>query len=454
MNDSRSAFRTRLATSGPVLVALLALVGCASGPVWRGWPEASQKQYFGLRCIAGDSALAGYRSQPDQEAMNAWYRAYWASDHDGVGSAEHQGRLEYAWSTFGGTRCFHDDRARIYVQYGKPADRWTSREAWQYLNSKQLAGGPMYRHRPWEVWQYPDQGLYYDFIEFNDAHRIWATLLLDRRHPIAYFRACSSAVRSAPEPGSSSAAGPLDLSWARFKSKAPGRIRWELYWRVPAAAGTGGPVCAAFTITDEAGQRTGDTVWYDAVLPAGPLPEPYVFGQRAFDLRPGRYQMAVALSGGMMPPLQASADAELISYRPGVQECSDVELAVLQDTTPISPDFEKGKFKRVIPSVVPVLPTRQPYFIYYEVYNLKTNAAGDHDVSVKLQVFQAGADTIKERPFAIGEFSDRDSGQTYRGCYCVYPRDLGRGEVSLLINIEDRQTGRASRVIKTFRLQE
>jgi hypothetical protein len=430
--------------------AALVAAGCASAPVWRGWSEVSQKQYFGLSCVASDSVLAEYRSLADQPAMDGWYRAYWASDRDGISYREHRRRLDRAWESFGGNRCFRDDRASTYLRYGEPTDRWTSREAWHYLDSKQLAGGAMFRRRPWEVWQYPAQGLSFDFIEFNEAYRTWATLRLDRRHPVAFFD-----TGGAPFPVVTAVpVHPLELGWARFKSTAaPGKVRWELYWRIPVAAAADGRAEAVFALSGAGGAVRTDTLRYRVVIPADPLPEPYAVGQRNLDLSPGRYVVDIAVRTDSAV-FRARAEAELVAYRPGVQECSDAELALLQDTTLIADVFRKGKYLRVVPQVTDQLPTRQPYFVYYEVYNLRTDAAGNHRAAVRLQTFQAGEDTLTERPFAAGEFTSEEPGSEYRGCHCIYPRDLGAGETYLVVNVEDLLSGRTTKLIRTFRLKE
>lgn len=438
-----------------LLAALAVALGCASTKVWQRWPTEEQKRYFGLSCIAGDSALAEYRSLDRIEQEN-WCRSFWAQPHDGISRDEHTRRTDYVWQEFGGAQCYRDDRARIYLRHGEPADRWRNQKTWRYLSSKQLAGGSMTRERPWEIWQYPDQGLYFDFIEFNQAYRIWATVRLDRRHPLAFFDTGRSPAAPLPPAGGE---GPVQRSlesrWARFKSaSAPGKVRWELYWRVPVEAVRDGQAAVAFVLTDAMGKRTADTIRYDVIIPTDSLPEPYAFGQRNLDLDPGRYRMEIAVRTGGGAVYRSQSEAELVAYRPGIRECSDVELALLQDTTLISTDFQKGKYKRVIPHVADELPVRQPYFVYYEVYNLRTDGKGDHHVLVRLQMFQAGTDTLTERPFATGEFTYEEPGTEFHGCHCIYPRDLGAGEVYLLISVEDRLSGRVTKLIRTFRLME
>jgi GWxTD domain-containing protein len=444
-------------THGLIALAALSLtLGCATGKIWQRWDIEGQKRYFGLSCVAGDSALAEYRALSEPELRDEWYRSFWSRGHDGIANVEHQRRLEYAWQEFSGEQCFRDDRARVYVRYGEPADRWRSTSTWRYLNSKQLAGGSMMRERPWEVWQYPDQGSYFDFIEFNQVYRIWATLRLDRRHPIAFFDTSRTPVASRPpSAGGVPAHRPLESQWARFRSpSAPGKVRWELYWRVPLEAVSDGRAAVAFTLSDAIGKQTADTVSYDVIIPADSLLEPYAYGQRNLDLDPGHYRMEIAVRTGSGAVFRSQTEAELVAYQPGIQECSDVELVLLQDTTMISRIFQKGKYKRVIPDAVDEIPTRQPYFVYYEAYNLGTDSKGNHQVKVRLQVYQSGRDTLAERPFAAGEFTFEEPGAEFHGCHCVYPRDLGAGDVYLLISVEDRISGRVTKLIKTFRLKE
>jgi hypothetical protein len=439
----------------PVLAALSLTAGCASTKVWQRWDVEGQKKYFGLSCVAGDSALAVYRSL-DRLQQDDWLRVFWDHPNEGISRDEHTRRTDYAWREFGTERCFRDDRAYTYVRYGEPAERWRNGKTWRYLNAKQLAGGAMMRERPWEVWQYPDQGLYFDFIEFNEAYRIWATVRLDRSHPVAFFDTSRKPVVPLPAAtGQVQQPLPLEIQWARFRSPvAPGKVRWELYWRVPIGAVRDGMAEAAFALTNARGERTVDTVRYDVAVPADSLPEPYAFGQRNLDLDPGHYRMAIDVLPGGGAVYRSQAEAELVAYRPGIQECSDVELALLQDTTLISPVFQKGKYRRVVPQAAGELPTRQPFFVYYEVYNLRTDGAGNHQVKVRLQMFQAGRDTLAERPFAAGEFSYQEPGADFRGSHCVYPRDLGAGELYLMISVEDLLSGRVTKLIKPIRLKE
>jgi len=212
---------------------LFIFAGCATTSLWQKWDQPEQKRYFGLSFIEADSIPAKYRSIPDRESRDAWYKLYWAvKDPEGSMLAEHQSRLDQAWNEFGGKMFFRDDRSRILVRYGPPETKAQNEPFMHALGSKRLAGGEYIKERSWIVWEYPSQGRYYDFLLNNSRYELIAATFSDKLHPVAYCSADSGVSKGRLL---NKTKMPLDCGYGRFRSADGSKVRWEIYWRIPAA---------------------------------------------------------------------------------------------------------------------------------------------------------------------------------------------------------------------------
>ncbi len=327
--------------------------------------------------------MAKYRSIPDQESRDAWYKMYWAvKDPAGSILSQHQSRLDRAWNEFGGKLFFRDDRSRILIRYGPPENEDRNQPFMHALGNKQLTGGTYIKERSWIIWEYPSQGRYYDLLMNNDRYELVAATYSDKLYPLAYFSADSEMAR---ERLSNKVKMPLDCGYGRFRSADGINVRWEIFWQIPAVEekllGEGKRYLGIFNLYGNDKLVSSDTVDYDLKYTGDELLLPQAYGQRNLDLTPGRYKMKIELISQSSDTVYAGEiEAELVGYRSGIREISDIETVVLQDSTYVSSDFRKDKFRRVIPAVSEKINRYQPFYVYCEVYSLATNSSGEHQV--------------------------------------------------------------------------
>jgi len=433
--------------------AALALSGCGSLKVWERWDNAERARYFGLTWIAPDSVLEAYRALPERSQRDSCYRRYWdEADPTGQAEAEHRKRVAEAQQQFGDEQFYRDDRSASWVRHGNPDVRLAYYAQPHALEGHRLSRATIVREQPWEIWEFHREGLSADFLQRGDYFKIVSEMTSDRRHPVAFFRPDTAVAAVVDTAGFRREA--LEAQWARFKSERPDRVRWELYWWLPMEQLAGDGYLAVIAIADGEGNVRTDSIPYRLVQPPGSLPEPFAFGQRNFDLRPGRYRATVALvDPAGRAVYQAGAEAELVAYRRGSQEVSDVELAVLQDTTFIAPEFQKGPYRRVIPFPGTAVKRFQPFFVYYEIYHLALGADSSHHLRISQQIFSSDQQgQLKECLINTDPVESQEKGSTYRGCHKIHLLSYGlpTGPYILRINAEDLATGRKAALTLRF----
>jgi hypothetical protein len=441
-----------------LLSGLLVLIfaGCATTSVWQRWSPEEQKRYFGLTFIEGDSIPARYRSIPDQESRDAWYKLYWAvKDPEGWLLPQHQARLDKAWNEYGGKMFFRDDRSRILVRYGPPESQAGNQPFRHALGSERLAGGEYIKERTWMIWEYPSQGRYYDFLLNHSRFELIAATFSDKMHPVAYFSADSGGRRTGTSPR---AERPLDCGHGRFRSADGSKVRWEIYWRIPAAEykqhGQDKRYSGIFQLYGNDKLISSDTVDYAIKYTGEELLLPRAYGQRNLDLIPGRYKMKIELIPQPGDTVYTGEmEAELVGYRSGVREASDVEMAVLQDSSYVSSDFRKGKFRRIMPAVSEKINRGQPFYVYYEIYSLSINSSGEHQAAVGHGIFLSDTTgVLKECIVDTRDLFYQDKGDQLDACHKVHPMGLEPGEYILVIDVKDLISGRISKITHPFQI--
>jgi hypothetical protein len=375
------------------------------------------------------------------------------ADPSGQAEAEHRKRLGQAQELFGGEVFYRDDRSAVLVGHGQPDVRLSydaQPHAVDMRHSKILI------EQPWEIWEYQGLGRQFDFIRKGDYYRMVWSGVSDRLHPIAYFRPDSG--------GAGALAGAevwrqdsLGLRYARFRSSRADLMRWELYWWLPLARLKSDRYTLMVAIDGPDGAAMAETLSYRLVRPEGDLPQPYGFGQNGYDLKPGYYRAELRLlDGAERVCYRAAAAAELLAYRRGVQESSDVELAVLSDTTYTAPQFRKGDFRRIVAMPGDAVGRYQPFFVYYEIYNLSLGRDGNHYLTVNHQIFSTDRQGVsKECLINTDPIESTGRGDTYRGCQKIHllSEKLPPGSYVLRVNAEDQLTGRSSQALQGFVLR-
>ncbi len=398
--------------------------------------------------------MEAYRSRPERASRDSCYRRYWEqADPSGQAEAEHRRRLGQAQELFGGENFYRDERSAVWVRYGQPEVRLCYQaqpHAVDMRHSKILI------EQPWEIWEYKNLGRQFDFIRQGDYYRMVWSGLSDALHPIAFFE---------PQPerqktffrAADCRQDTLGLRSARFRSFKPDLMRWEIYWWLPTAALKDQEYILIVDIEGPEGRAIAETLGYRLVKPSQDLPLPLAFGQSNYDLKPGFYRADLQLLDVRERVCyRAQASAELLAYRRGVQESSDVELAVLSDTTYVSAQFRKGDYRRIVAMPGETVEKYQPFFVYYEIYNLSLSRDSCHYLSLQHQIFSTDDQGFsKECLINTDPIESTQPGTTYRGCQKIHllSENLPPGRYVLRVNAEDKFTGRNSQAIVGFQIK-
>lgn len=441
--------------------ALLVFMGCATGKVWENWSPEEQKRYFGLSFIEEDSVLAKYRSIPERELRDQWYKMYWsAKGQDSTELYEHQQRLDIAWSQFGGKMFFKDDRSRVMVNFGRPEVEMKNQPYMHSLESEMLSGGKYVKERSWTVWEYPGQGRYYDFLR-NDRYfnyELVAATYSGNIHGLAFFAVDSVSGRKEVLHSGTPIELPLVHGFSRFRAADTRRVRFEVYWELPVSAerreGDERGYTVYFDLKQNKSPVSRDTIRYRVRYTGENILSARAVGQKNYDLQPGRYDLDVRLvPDGSDTVYSAVFQAELVAYRPGEREVSDLEMASLQDNTFISEEYTKGPYRRVIPSISRLIGRFQPFYVYYEVYNLGLDAGQQHRVLVGHGIFQCDTTGIvKEGIIDTKDLLYEGKGDQLSACHKIHPMGMEPGQYILVIEIKDVISGRSSKVTHNFEI--
>lgn len=443
------------AVSIRLLAIFLCLNSCATLDVWERWDSQERGRYFGLSWTAPDSIVEKYRSLAYRESRDSLYHRYWQTiDASGQALAEHEKRLREAEELFGGTFFYWDDRSRWWVRRGKPEIRLTYHARPHALEAQRLVGARIVKEQPWEIWEYPGSGWAVDFIKVGDYFReVWSHSL-DRRHPVAYFCEWGGDDRFLADTVGRRIL-PLGCSQARFRADSAQMVRWEIYWWLPLSEVRDSVYRMWLSVGREDKPYLEQTLALKVAGRDTNLPEPFVFGQKNLILPPGRYRAELRLMSREDRDCYAGMlSAELLDYRPRAQEASDIQMAVLQDTTPMAPQFSKGAYRRVVPFPGQAIRRFQPFYIYYEIYHLAT-AGGRHWLRIGQQIYSTdNQGRQKECLINTDPVESNDAGDTYRGCQKIHllSENLPGGRYILRINAEDRISGRNTTLTMEFLL--
>lgn len=450
----------RLAWLGSAGLAFL-LAGCAAGRIWQSWEPDEQRRYFGLILTGSDSAAARYAELPERAQRDQFYQQYWSQpDSQMVPREEHLSRLERAWNDFGGPLFFRDARSQVLVNYGPPEKEERNNPFLHSVAGRaRLTGGDYVKARAWAIWEYPSQGRYYDFLQEGNFFRTVAVTYSDRLHPLAYFESVPAESAGLTFNVLGSKETDLACGQARFRSVDSSRVRWEIYWQWPLDSGScpeGQGYHAAFSLFRDGRRMMDDTIHYRVACTGSPLLRPLAYGQRNLDLPPGSYQLELTLAQDITGRRRSGrVSAELVGYRPGVREVSDLEMADLQDSTFVSADFQKGSFRRVVARLATGVDRYQPFFIFYEVYHLATDRNREHQVEVGFGIY--GSDSSGAMRECLVDTRDlyyQGQGDCLRACHKVHPMGMEPGDYLLVIQIKDLLSGRASTITHPFGILE
>ena len=172
------------------------------------------------------------------------------------------------------------------------------------------------------------------------------------------------------------------LSYGRFRQKK-NLTRLELYFAVDLPDTQGVKILRKIDVYDQKDSLLDEKIMFLAPVNAG---RGVFYDEVNLWLEPQQYRVSIELydyksrSAGKKELL-----INLLEYAEDVKEVSDLVPAFLIDESFTAEKFNKP-VGRVIPLVKSVMPVRQPFYFYHEVYNLETKN-GMHRIRTTYQIY-------------------------------------------------------------------
>ena len=397
--------------------------------------EKERKIYLGLKAM--DSVVAQqYIELPSAYERKALYEKFW-KNKEPQKRTEFEERIEYAFKNFGRYAPLSDERIPIYIKYGQP----TKRE--RIIPQKIIGTKTHILVKPAEVWTYRTKGLIFDFVRKGRAYKLLACSSFGDSVKIPYLMKISSDTLIDIKKDQNL---DFNLSYGRFRQQE-NLTRLELYISLDIDDTTGLSLYRRIRVRDK-----NDSI----ISESNDLLKPFDAGFGTFYdeinlwLKPEKYQIEISYADIKNHRFgQKELAVSLIEYQNDAKEISDLVPALLIDHAVTREKFDKP-IGRMIPLIKPVLPIHQPFYLYVEVYNLKTRDGQHHlrttyEVYNKEKMHKEIVDIMIDDWFEPGDVA-------YLGAH-YHPMDLPPGHYIIVLRAKDQLSGKERTAITEFKLK-
>jgi len=283
-------------------------------------------------------------------------------------------RVEQAFREYGRYAPLLDDRIPIYVRYGIPTNRRVVEP------TKTVGVVQRFSIKPAEIWNYRPEGREFDFVRMGHAYKLIAQSEYGEKVAVPHLKELpdQEAMPAQLVAGSMK----FRLSYGRFRQKK-NLTRLELYFAVDLPDTQGVKILRKIDVYDQKDSLLDEKIMLLTPANAG---RGVFYDEVNLWLEPQQYRVSIELyeyktrSAGKKELL-----INLLEYAEDVKEVSDLVPALLIDESFTAEKFNKP-VGRVIPLVKSVMPVRQPFYFYHEVYNLETKN-GMHRIRTTYQIF-------------------------------------------------------------------
>lgn len=399
--------------------------------------EKERKIYLGLRGIDSISA-AKYLNLPSPTERKYFYEQYWHGRNEE--RDEFERRAEYAFKEFGKHAPLTDERIPTYVKYGNPTKRYViTPEKKVGIVSKEYV-------RPAEIWTYKSEGIEFDFIRLTRAFMIIAKSEFGEKVIMPYLKE-DKIMQSVSD---ISPAGKLnfDITYSRFRQQK-NLVRLEIYAALAIEDTLNCRILRRVQIYNQLDSLVTDTEKNNLLQPLGG-DKGFFYDETILWLAPQKYRVVIQyfnLKTGYEGKNEFYVD--LLDYKDDAKKISDLVFAKLIDDAWIEEKFFKP-VGRVIPLVTAKMPVANPFYIYHELYNLKTQE-GQHLLKVDYEIYNKER-MRKEIVDIMSQTKSGDGDIAYIAAK-YHPMDLPAGEYIIVARSTDLLSGEQYTAISEFILE-
>ncbi|MCX7996001.1 MAG: GWxTD domain-containing protein [candidate division WOR-3 bacterium] len=392
--------------------------------------------YLGLRGI--DSVAADkYLDLPSATERKNFYDQYWQNRDEQ--RQEFERRSEYAFKEFGKYAPLTDERIPVYVKYGNPSRRYIiTPEKKVGIVSKEYV-------RPAEVWTYKEEGIEFDFVRLTRAYKIVAKSEFGVRVRIPYLK------EVAPIDDFSDTIFfkklNFDVTCGRFRQRR-NLVRLEIYTKLQIEDTTGVQIFRRVRVYNETESLVVDKK--NILIPEGTSQDFIYYDEINLWLAPQRCRVIIDyINKKSQSGSRKDFWIDLLDYKEDAKKISDLVFAKLIDDVLNDEKFYKP-VGRVMPLVTPVLPVSTPFYIYHEVYNLKTQE-GQYLLKTDYEIYNKE----KMRKEIVDVMSQSNSGEGDVAYIAAkyHPMDLLPGNYIIVAKTTDLLSGENFTAVGEFTLE-
>jgi GWxTD domain-containing protein len=470
--------RTALLRSGRLFAAAVLLVaaGCATIPYLH-LSQPDRRHYFELLAVGTQQDAERYAALPDFAARAEFWRQFW-KEKDPTPTTErneryeeHLARVAFADENFPSSSFCWDDRGKIYIKYGDPDDReWNPMGSApsDYVSSPDpisdtTSSTMISPSRGWERWVYSRLGHEFTFVQQLNGYRLAKSLygaqtFASSIKTAKVFRLNEAdrgeLARLPADEYHHEYGQPLDFpfSLSRFGDSLGAEV-WVSY-SVPLAeldydsTGTARLNRSIVIFDREMREAARDDRILSPPDAGRKIADAQAIDVCRFRLTPGDYTVAISLED-----IRAKKTGiyeykfPVIDYLKGAKETSDLLLAreIAQDTA--GTKFRKGGY-RIVPQPSHTFKTGADLFLYYEVYNLKPDSAGQYRTEVRHYIVSQKEKTARgTAPEILTTVRPR-----LERAAALSLGDLPEGEYHVLVTARDLATGKERTMSSAFRI--
>jgi len=398
--------------------------------------EKERKIFLGLKGLDSLAALE-YLNLDSPAERAEYYKNFWSGKPE-TDRQEFEERIEYAYNKFGRHAPLSDDRIPVYVKYGPPSIRE------EITPQKKIAFKVKEVVKPAEIWTYNNYGKMFDFVRFVRAYELIAVSTFGESLKVPYLEEIKSDTITAAQ-----AEGILNFDVASGKYRQRKNLtRLEIYISVM-IEDTAGVLFSReikiFNAKDSLIQSRSDLL-----KPKGGRSENF-FDEVDFWLTPDEYHLEITLHDlKNQKSGTKTKTVNLLDYQNDAKEISDLIFARVIDDAFTHKKFEKP-VGRVIPLAKSIFPVYLPFYLYAEIYNLKTEK-GEYHIKTIYEVYNKQKMRREIVDIMIEDHIGLSSTAYLAAKY--HPMDLKPGYYMIVLRVKDMIGGKECTAVNEFKLTE
>lgn len=398
--------------------------------------EKEQKIFLGLRGLDSLAAIE-YLNLESATERARYYENFWSSKPQSA-RREFEKRIDYAYRKFGKYAPLSDDRIPIYVKYGAP----TVRE--EITPQKKIAFKIKESVKPAEIWTYDNYGRMFDFVRFVRAYKLIAVSEFGEGLKIPYLEEIGI---DTTLPKKSFGKMDFDVTIGRFRQRR-NLTRLEIYITVMLEDTTSlifWRQIKVLDLNDSLIQSKSD------FLKPRQAEQGTFFDETNLWLSPDKYRLEITITNLRDGCSKTKVETvNLIDYQDDAKEISDLIYAMVIDDAFTHQKFEKP-VGRVIPLTNSIFPIHRPFYLYTEVYNLKTEG-GEHHIKTIYEIYNKQ----KMRKEIVDIMSEDHIGPSSVAYLAAkyHPMDLKPGSYLIVLRVKDMLSGKERNAVNEFQLLE